>query len=81
MYMHIYIYTGWNWDSGDIYDWGFVAVRLFSLGEHNTKMPGAWGNDRERETDTKVAGCIEAKHVHVSRHRSARVNTHCPVYI
>lgn len=46
---------------------GFVAVRLFSLGERTDLATGA--SDREGETDTKVAECIEAKRTHVSTSR------------
>lgn len=52
----------------------FCCGTAFFARRAQYKDAGAsWGNDRERETDTKVAGCIEAKHVHVSRHR--------PIYI
>jgi len=51
---------------------GFVAVRLFSLGERTDLATGA--SDRDGETDTKVAECIEAKRTHARTH--ARTSRH-----
>lgn len=55
----------WNWDNGDIYDRAEVLLRYaFFHSDLSTRA-----SDGERETDTKLAECIEAKRTHVSTPR------------